>query len=57
MLPRSERRYEATYLDPAVMKVLDQNKLLNLPSLMIKYMTREVNQARGTHILYPMGSY
>lgn len=38
LLPRFEGRHKTTYLDLAMMQVLDQNRLINLPSLMIKHM-------------------
>ncbi|KAK6783974.1 hypothetical protein RDI58_017428 [Solanum bulbocastanum] len=40
ILPRCERRNEANCLDMLVMDVIDQGMLVNLPSLMMKHMTR-----------------
>lgn len=34
-----------------VIEVLDKNRLLNLPSLMIKHMAKAVNPYKGTHAL------
>lgn len=51
LLPRFEIRHEATYLNLAMMEVLDQNRKINLPSLMIKHMTRAVDQEKWTHVL------
>lgn len=51
LLPNSERRHEATYLDMVVMEVLDKNRPINLPYVMLKHITRVVDQERGTHVL------
>lgn len=48
ILPRYERRNEANCLDMLVMDVIDQGMLVNLPSLMVKHMTRA---AEGSHAL------
>ncbi|KAH0742892.1 hypothetical protein KY290_030885 [Solanum tuberosum] len=48
ILPRCERRNEANCLDMLVMDVIDQGMLVNLPSLMVKHMTRA---AEGSHAL------
>lgn len=48
---RLEMRHEATYLDLAVMEVLDQNSPINLPSLIIKHMAMAVDQEKGIHAL------
>lgn len=54
LLPRSERRHEATYLDLEVMEVLDQNMPINLLLLMLKHVERKADQEKGTHAL-PFG--
>lgn len=47
LMLRSERRNEVTYLDITVMEFLDQNRPVNLPSLMNKHMARATNQEKG----------
>lgn len=49
VLPRYQRRHEATYMDLAVMEVLDQNKPLNLPSMMIKHMSMMADPLKEAH--------
>ncbi|XP_055822533.1 uncharacterized protein LOC129891260 [Solanum dulcamara] len=48
ILPRCERRNEANCLDMIVMDAIDRGMLVNLPSLMVKHMTRA---AEGSHAL------
>ncbi|XP_015082021.1 uncharacterized protein LOC107025797 [Solanum pennellii] len=48
LLPRCKRMNEANCLDMLVMDVIDQGMLVNLPSLMVKHMTRA---AEGSHAL------
>lgn len=51
LLSRSERRHETSYLDLAVMEVMDQNRPINLPLLMIKHVARSVDKEKYTPTL------
>lgn len=51
LLSHSKRRHEEIYRDLAAMEVLDQNRPISLPSLMLKHMARPADQELGTHVL------
>lgn len=44
-------RHEATYLDLTIMKAMDQNNLLNFPSIVMKYMTVDYGVLIGRYAL------
>lgn len=49
VLPRSEKMHEDKYIDMYVMEVHDENRLLNVLSMMIKHLAKVVDPSKGEH--------
>ena len=51
IVPRGERRHEATFRDMGIANALDLEEPIDWPALMIKHMTRVIDPTPGKHQL------